>query len=206
MRRGFTLLELVLVLSIIVMVSALAVPTYQSFISSREIGGGAGRLALEIRKARLESIRTGQIQKMSVKIGGREVSLQPWLSADDSASASGGATVMTQVGQVITTDAAGRAVGAGSLPSTTWSVGESVSFENAQVFSDLRSVVQTGTMMMPAASTGDVSSPIFFYPDGSSSTARIVLTNKRGRRIAVELRGVTGAATVIELTPGQGGT
>jgi prepilin-type N-terminal cleavage/methylation domain-containing protein len=202
MRRGFTLLELVLVLSIIVMVSALAIPTYQAYISSREIAGSAGRLELEIRKARLEAIRTGQIQKMEVKIGGREVSLQPWLSADDSASASGGATVVTQVGQVITTDANGMAVSSNGVPATTWSVGQSVTFENAQIFTDVRSVVQTGTMT--SGPVGDVSSPIFFYPDGSSSTARIVLTNTRGRRIAVEVRGVTGATTIVELVPNLG--
>lgn len=199
MRRGFTLLELVLVLSIMVVISALAVPTYQAYISSREITGGAGQLALEIRKARLEAIRTGQIQKMQIQVGGRDVSIQPWLSADDSASASGGATVMTQVGQVITTDSMGRAVQSGGVPATTWSVGESVSFENAQVFGDMRSLVQTGVVAPVVA--GGTSSPIYFYPDGSSSTARVVLTNKRGRRIAVELRGVTGAATVIELAP-----
>ena len=42
------------------------------------------------------------------------------------------------------------------------------------------------------------STPIFFYPDGSSSTAAVLLKNEMGRCIEVRLRGLTGSGT---LTP-----
>ncbi len=42
MKRGFTLLELTLVLAILAMVAAFAVPSYQAYIRSTEITGGAG--------------------------------------------------------------------------------------------------------------------------------------------------------------------
>ena len=44
------------------------------------------------------------------------------------------------------------------------------------------------------------SSPIFFYPDGSSSTAAILLKNEAGRCIEVRLRGFTGTSMVTDIT------
>ena len=38
------------------------------------------------------------------------------------------------------------------------------------------------------------SSPIFFYPDGTTSTARLLLSNQYQDWIAVRLRGLTGVA------------
>jgi type II secretion system protein H len=201
MQRGFTLIELVLVLAILAIVTSLAVPSYRGYITATEMTGSAGRLEVELHEARLTAIRTGQIQMMQIALGARDVTVRPWLSTDDTASASAGASVMTQTGQIINTTSTGATESVGVLDSSRWSVAESVSFESAQVFTDLRSVVQTGTDTIASSTT---SNPIFFYPDGSTSTARIVLTNARGRRIAVEMRGVTGATQIMELVPGQG--
>ncbi|MCL2710974.1 MAG: prepilin-type N-terminal cleavage/methylation domain-containing protein [Planctomycetaceae bacterium] len=44
------------------------------------------------------------------------------------------------------------------------------------------------------------SSPIFFYPDGSSTTATMLLKNEAGRCIEVRLRGLTGTSMVTEIT------
>ena len=47
---------------------------------------------------------------------------------------------------------------------------------------------------------GTWSSPILFFPDGSSSTAAILLKNEAGRCIEVRLRGLTGTSMVTEIT------
>ena len=44
------------------------------------------------------------------------------------------------------------------------------------------------------------SSPIFFYPDGSTTTAAMLLKNESGRCIEVRLRGLTGTTTVTDIT------
>jgi type II secretory pathway pseudopilin PulG len=44
------------------------------------------------------------------------------------------------------------------------------------------------------------SAPIFFYPDGSTSTAAILLKNTTGRCIEIRLRGLTGTSTVTAIT------
>ncbi len=38
--------------------------------------------------------------------------------------------------------------------------------------------------------------PIFFYPDGTTSTSRLRLENEFGRAIELSLRGLTGVASV----------
>ena len=43
------------------------------------------------------------------------------------------------------------------------------------------------------------SSPIFFYPDGSASTAAVLLKNEMGRCMEVRLRGLTCTSTVTEI-------
>jgi hypothetical protein len=41
--------------------------------------------------------------------------------------------------------------------------------------------------------------PIYFYPDGTSSSAQLVLWNDRQQLIRVHLRGITGTSQVGEL-------
>ena len=43
------------------------------------------------------------------------------------------------------------------------------------------------------------STPIFFYPDGSTSTAAILLKNEADRYIEIRLRGLTGTSTATEI-------
>jgi len=43
------------------------------------------------------------------------------------------------------------------------------------------------------------STPIFFYPDGSSSTAAVLLKNEMGRCIEIRLRGLTGSGTLMPI-------
>jgi len=52
---------------------------------------------------------------------------------------------------------------------------------------------------MPSADGKAWSTPIFFYPDGSSSTAAILLKNDSGRCIEVRLRGLTGTGMVMPI-------
>jgi hypothetical protein len=52
---------------------------------------------------------------------------------------------------------------------------------------------------MMSAETG-WSQPIFFYPDGTTSSVRLWLRNKDGRMIELYLRGLTGVVKVGNVT------
>ena len=52
-----------------------------------------------------------------------------------------------------------------------------------------------------ADQSGGWSRPVLFYPDGSTSTAAIVLQHPAVGRLRVNLRGITGEAKVCEVMP-----
>jgi len=47
------------------------------------------------------------------------------------------------------------------------------------------------------------SQPILFYPDGTTSDARLTVANEQGRYIDVTLRGLTGVVKVSDVYLGQ---
>jgi hypothetical protein len=47
------------------------------------------------------------------------------------------------------------------------------------------------------------SRPILFYPDGSTSTAVVTLTNPTLGKVVIRLRGITGDVTVSEVLPSE---
>jgi hypothetical protein len=40
---------------------------------------------------------------------------------------------------------------------------------------------------------------LLLYPDGSTTTGQIILADKKGRRMAVQVRGITGRSTTLQL-------
>jgi Tfp pilus assembly protein FimT len=44
---------------------------------------------------------------------------------------------------------------------------------------------------------GAWASPIFFYPDGTTSTTMVTLQNEAGRSMTIRLRGLTGSSSVV---------
>jgi prepilin-type N-terminal cleavage/methylation domain-containing protein len=200
-HRAFTLVELLLVLSIIVVAASVAVPTYEGLISGRRIFNAVDSIQLELQRTRLEAIRTGQAQMFRCRVGSGEYVVQPWLQSSDDVEGSVGATFVTQFGQTLETEAVGGMVGA-SLPDPTEgqkTLDEGIVFADAQIQSDMRAMSQMSTTEVTAAAISGWSPPILFYPDGTTSTVHLVVQNEAGRRFAVQIRGLTGEAKVVAM-------
>ena len=77
--------------------------------------------------------------------------------------------------------------------------GENAVEENA---AEIDEVTQQETRLGETAGTdGSVwSTPIFFFPDGATSTAAVLLKNDRDRCVEVRLRGLTGAGMACSVT------
>ena len=73
-----------------------------------------------------------------------------------------------------------------------------VDARNALELQKAGEVVPTGGATTTA---GSISTPLLLYPDGSTTTAQIILADTRGRRMAIQLRGVTGRSTSLRLSP-----
>lgn len=80
----------------------------------------------------------------------------------------------------------------GQLPESTGkTLGEGVTFLEAYVTED-SNLAATGTAS--GSVMGEM--PILFYPDGTTSTARVTIGNELGDAITLALRGLTGAVRV----------
>ena len=201
---GFTLLEMLLVLAIIATVGALAAPSFESMISSRKIKHNTETLALELAEARLEAIRTGQAQVFTAVVGGTNFSIEPWLDGYDQVNASAGATIQNSAsGEWIQTDSSGESYASMASEEMSQSLDSGVQFYQVDNLLDSRNAAATetqsgagpgGNALASSAGSGlsGESNPILFYPDGSSTTAKIQLIDDRGRRMIIEIRGVTG--------------
>ena len=206
MRRAFTLIELILVLSILVVALSVAMPTYDGMISSRKIFNGVETVRLELQKSRLEAIRTGQAQVFRCQIGQTQFVIQPWMRASDSVEASAGATIVTDRGQTIATESTSSGVVAGAADMTAGQkmLEEGIIFASADVLNDMRSQSEQSSAGTTDDGVAGWSQPILFYPDGSTTTAQVVIQDVRGRRMAVQLRGLTGEAKIIEVASAGG--
>ncbi len=83
---------------------------------------------------------------------------------------------------------------------------EGVVFSGSETLLDSRAEMILGDASQFRQEREGWSDPIFFYPDGTTSTARLQLRNERGRFLELSLRGLTGVTTVSEVfTSGETG-
>lgn len=207
-RAGFSLFELILVLIILVTLASFAIPTLDAMVTSRRIRQSAERLQNELLEARVEAMKTGQAQVFRATIHGNGYSISPWLSGQEDSDASAGATLMT-TGGVVKTERTDSGAAAASLvqPSVaTKTLEPDVLFLGVETLVDARNAleIEKSGEMVPgvasAPSSGALSSPMLLYPDGSTTTGQILLADKRGRRMAIQIRGITGRSTTLQLS------
>ena len=174
-RRGFTLLELILVIGILVAISAIALPTVTRSFSSQSLLKAADRVRVSMGQARVRAIQTGQIHAVGYVPG------RSWI---DIASLEQLPTIANRAGRRLQEQRRGITSNYDDdlLPGR-------VIFVAGQTVVDAR-----------AADAGPTDTSqlrtILFYPDGTSQDARLTLQNEDGRLVDVALRGLTGIASV----------
>ena len=208
-RSAVTLFELLLVLAIMVAVAGIAIPTFDSMIGSRRLGDSIEKLKNAIMAGRVTAMRTGQAQVMRMTLQGKDYSIAPWLGGNEAQDASAGATLM-QSGQAMKTQAVAGGGSVSTLADTSGGgkqLSEGVVFTAVETLVDSRNAlaIQQAGGTVPTtggSSQGDgsgLSSPLLLYPDGSCTTAQIILADGKGRRMAIQIRGVTGQLTSMRL-------
>jgi prepilin-type N-terminal cleavage/methylation domain-containing protein len=189
---GFTMLELLLVMALIVTISAMVMPNIGQTLASHRLRAAGQQVRTAWGKARVRAMDNGRTFAFRHEPSGNRYVVEPWLQQDDYLESSdltmNGAPmagVGTETSRVIVPIVE-------NLPeSIKFVVSESVEDSRAFVASQLgSSVMQTDEQW---------SAPIFFYPDGTTSTSRVQLTNTRNGAIEVTMRGLTGVVAVKEI-------
>ena len=135
-------------------------------------------------------MRTGSIQVFQYEIGGNQFQVHPWSTGEDELEAT---TADASFGATATPVDSG-----GGVSLSMQVLPENVMFISGETLADTRSAVVESGDSAGMASTGVWGTPIVFYPDGTTSTAQLIMANTREQHIRLDLRGLTGIATVSD--------
>jgi prepilin-type N-terminal cleavage/methylation domain-containing protein len=204
---GFTLLELLLVLAVLVAVAALAAPAFYGPLENFRLRKGADVVRVQLAKARSAAMRSGRTMVFRFQMSQPLFETQPWYSEEDFlessdlfglAEPSSGVVPLPgqSAGAAPSAPAQAGAMTSDSRP-VQGTLPENVYFAGLESLVTIRDASMRQVMENQAQA--DWSPPILFYPDGTSSTVRVILGNSRQQFIIVKLRGLSGVAEITDL-------
>jgi len=194
---GFTIVELLLALAILVTLAAMVVPSFTGLLADRRVLRAGDQLRVEFMQARLAAMRSGRTYMVQLSTETHQLRVRPWVDANDMTEAldqTGGSSALltggsAMVGSMQQVDVAAEAREV-DLP-------EGVMITNTNVQSSQRSfMIESQVQAEAAAGWGQ---PILFYPDGTTSTAAVTVMSEGIGQVIVLLRGLTGEATVTDV-------
>ncbi len=181
-RRGYTFVELLLVLAILAALAAMAWPAVVRFSGEQAIKDASERVRSELDRTRFRSINAGVAYQFRYEPNGRRFVAVPAerdVSADPAAS-----TPTAQAAQ--------------APPSASGQIREGLTFQptagTASASAPLAADWLTGLPDAVLLGQSQWSSPIYFHPDGTGTTARFRILDDKQRFIEVSVRDLTGMA------------
>jgi len=187
LRQGFTLLEVLLVLALAVAVTAVSLPALGRPWASQRLRSAADLIRAEWTRARFKAISTGQTVVFRYTPNGSRYLTEVW--ATDPFSAWAG-----EFGVFEGDDLGFRA------PCEERALPQGITFVGAEVMADTRTEALDAEL---ASASAEWSDAIYFYPDGTASTARLVLANEYSDWVELALRGLTGVITTSDVRARQ---
>lgn len=188
-RRGFSLLELMLVMGLLVVIAAIAYPSVTAPLDNNRLRYSTDLVRACWARARNKAMETGRTYVFRCQPASDTYLIEPWINNDDILESN-----------LVT--AGGAAVGASAQDASQVMMGpkteklpDNVTFYSTEIVGDMRSQFLNATANSATEAEQTWSTPIFFYPDGTSSTARLILMNTRDRYVILTLRGLTGVVT-----------
>jgi prepilin-type N-terminal cleavage/methylation domain-containing protein len=88
-QQGFSLIEIVMVISILVILSAVALPFFGGFIDNRNLKTAARDIAGNIFETRERAISEDRVYQITFNVGGNSYVIQQCLQSNDQSCASG---------------------------------------------------------------------------------------------------------------------
>lgn len=189
-RPAFTLIEIVLVLALLVMITAIGWPVLRGPLAAQRLRSAAEQVRTAWATARVEAMTTGQIHTFRYQTESGTFHIEAWGGFD--AAIEGGLGDDQKENETLEPVEEGSGE---KLP-------ENVVFIGAIQRTDARAIA-TSESLGGSSFSGDASSgaapPVLFYPDGSTSTVELQLTNDQAQFVVISLRGLTGIVTVGQI-------
>jgi hypothetical protein len=196
LRCGVSLMELLLVLVLLVIAGSIAVPAITGAFGGVKLKRAGDKVVARWAEARAQAIETGVPYQFRFTPNTNTYRIEPLTDLLQSgASGSGGSPTSSApepaASTQVETDATRRSLDKtttieSQLPDTILFVGgQSAGYDattDERRVNDLQSIGNSW------------SSPIIFFPDGSASTATVVLQNDLPQYLRLTIRGLTGVA------------
>lgn len=203
LRPAFTLLEILVVLAILVMLAGLSMPVWTRVLETQKLRKAGELVRAEFARTRVKAMKEGRIYMLRFQHGQAGYEQSPWYAADDDLESADSVALMADGGIVPPTASYLPSNDSGELP-------DGIFFLGSEALSDRRSLAIDQALvgapsMMPTAGEPDEaaiaawSQPVLFYPDGSSSNARVVIANRRNQVVEISLRGLTGMSQASDI-------
>jgi Tfp pilus assembly protein FimT len=175
----------------VVVVVSLTIPALSQPLDNHRLRRGADQVRARWAQARAKAMEHGRTYVFRYEAGSDVFSVEPWLSGDD----------YLESDQLLAlgTDATGNGLAdQTALAAKPDKLPDNVVFVASETTADIRAELVASASTEQAAAA-QASPPIFFYPDGTTSTARLMLANQRNRFVTLTLRGLTGVVEVSGL-------
>lgn len=190
-RRGFTLLEMVLVLAIIVAVGAIAAPIFRGSLEIEKLRKGIELVAADWVETSALAMETGETQVWLCEVGSSGFSASTYSNTGGLTPTEAATTVADTTGLSATS---GSASGSGSFGQT---MPEGISISEVLVSEGDTMVTMAENSMADASNA-----TVFFYPDGTSSSARLSVIDEQQRTMTVVMNGLAGTVRVLDTIGG----
>jgi prepilin-type N-terminal cleavage/methylation domain-containing protein len=190
-RPAFTLLELLLVLAMVCVVVALTMPALALPLDNHRLRRGADQIRARWAQARASAMEHGRTYVFRYEPASDAFSVEPWMSGDDYLESDQLVTLGVTAGGDGLAEQTALAAKLDRLP-------DNIVFLASETTADIRAALVANSSSAQAA-TAQTNAPIFFYPDGTTSTARLIIANQRDRFVTLTMRGLTGVVEVSGL-------
>ncbi|QDU26148.1 hypothetical protein ETAA8_12220 [Anatilimnocola aggregata] len=187
-RGAFSLMELMVVLVIMVLAAAVAMPALTGSLRAQRLKSASETMRIEWSRAHVKAMKSGRIQVFRFEVSGRKFTLQPWLAADEA----------TEGNPIDSVASFGTAPETALDDCETKELPEGITFAGGDAKFDTRAYEVEDFMMQNNTSAEQWSRPILFYPDGSATDSYVIVADEKQAAIRVQLRGLTGTSAVGE--------
>lgn len=176
-QAAFTLLELLLVMGLLVILAALSWPALRGPLGSSRLREAAKIVRVELAKTRLQAMQNDAILQWQFSPGeGR-----------------------FRVGVVREAPVEEEDVLSSNEPEDETQRWSEFQLPEGIVFGEPEVTASPGASDWDQLSDENWSSPIVFYPNGTTSNAELVLRNEREDSVVISLRGLTGVSRVTDV-------
>ncbi len=191
-RGGFTLVETLLVLALLTAIGALVWPALEKPFAAERLRKAADQLAADLTRGRVAAINAGRAHRLQFEATTGRYGVVPVDDGADSDPFSLPATTDAAAPQQALTEQLPEGVAVAQIVTQ-----DDVTPPPTMTTPPAAAAALANDAANEAAATD--SGVIYFHPDGTTSTAEILLVGEHQSAVRLRLRGLTGAAAVGEL-------